>query len=381
MVLGERAWLELNLNHLKHNFKVLQKASGNQTKVMAVVKANGYGHGMIEIAEHLSKAGAEAFAVATIDEAISLRQHNVTGEILILGYTSPARRETIRMYDLTQTIVDHDHAKRLAQGNQPIKVHLKIDTGMHRLGERYDHISEITTIFSYHNLAVTGIYTHLSVSDSLEYRHVDFSNQQIKRFYTIINKLEQTGLSCPPTHIQSSYGLLNYPELSCDIVRIGIALYGVLSTALEPTRSSLALKPVLALKAKVIAVRSVYPGEEVGYGRSYLVKQKMKIATISIGYADGFPRALSNQAAYVLIRGKRVPVIGRVCMDQLTVDVSTLANLQPDEVVTLIGSDGHEVVRAEEVADLAGTITNELLSRLGERLERIYVTEKRVVVV
>lgn len=368
----DRAWVEINLSNLRHNVKVLQEALPAGCEIMAVVKANAYGHGAVPLSAYLNRIGIHAFAVATIDEGICLRKKGIKGDILILGYSPAKRAAEIFRYRLTQTVADAEHAMALNCLGKTIQVHIKVNTGMNRLGESCRHVSEIAAVFAYMNLKVTGIFTHLCVTDRLEKSDVAFTNQQIQCFYQLLDGLKKKCIEIPKIHIQSSYGVLNYPELQCDYARIGIALYGVLS-APSDTRRSLDLHAILALKARVSLIRSIAKGECVGYSRSFVAQEDMKIAVISIGYADGFPRSLSSKAD-VLIRGCRAPIIGRVCMDQIMADVTRIPDVQREDIVTLIGKDGSEEITAEQIAASDGTITNELLSRLSEsRLQRIYV--------
>ena len=368
----DRAWIVINLTNLQHNVKVLQEALPAGCEIMAVVKANAYGHGAEPISTYLNRIGIHAFAVATIDEGVDLRKKGVKGDILILGYTPASRISEIFRYRLSQTVVDAEHARELNRLGKPIQVHIKVDTGMNRLGESCEHVPEVAAIFEYKNLTVTGVYTHLCVSDSLESSDVAFTRQQILSFFTLLDGLKQKSIEIPKIHIQSSYGVLNYPELQCDYARIGIALFGVLSAPCD-TKRKLDLRSVLTLKARVGLVRTIVKGECVGYGRTFIAQEEMKIAVISIGYADGFPRSLSSKA-HVLIRGHRAPMIGLICMDQLMVDVTRIPDIQRGDLVTLIGKDGSEEITAEQLAAKDGTITNELLSRLSDsRLKRVFV--------
>lgn len=366
----DRAYMEINLENLTHNAAVLYRAMAPKCELMAVVKAEAYGHGMYEIATHLDKIGIRAFAAATIDEGIKLRRCGVRGEILILGCTAPERARELRKYDLAQTLIDYDYACRLNEQGCKVKVHMKIDTGMHRLGFDSD-LQEILSVFAMESLVINGIYTHLCAADSLEEEDVYFTRQQIANFYGVLKRLKKEGIHIPKIHIQSSYGLLNYPELKCDYVRAGVALYGVLSTPNAQTKLQLDLRPVLSLKAKVILLRFVPQGESVGYGRTFVTDRDSVIAILPIGYADGFPRSLSDRDGYVLINGRWAPVVGRICMDQLAVDVTDIADVEVGMTATLIGSDGSETIDAPTVAMDSESITNELLSRLGSRLGRI----------
>ncbi len=372
----DRAYIEINLENLAHNVAVLKAAMPSRCELMAVVKAEAYGHGMCEIAVHLDKIGVRAFAVATIDEGIRLRRCGIRGEILILGYTVPERAWELRKYDLAQTLIDYAYACRLNEQGCRVKVHVKVDTGMHRLGfdaghHSNTHIKEILDVFAMEHFDVKGIYTHLCVADSLEEEDVLFTRQQIADFYGVLKRLKKEGIRIPKIHIQSSYGLLNYPELKCSYVRAGIALYGVLSTPDAQTKLQLDLRPVLSLKTKVVLIRFVPQGESVGYGRTFVADRDSVIAILSIGYADGFPRSLSNRAGYVLINGGCAPIVGRICMDQLAVDVTDIADVEAGMTATLIGYDGGKEIAAPVVADDAGSITNELFSRMGSRLGRI----------
>lgn len=373
-LLPERAWVEINMENLRHNVGVLQEMLPAGGEIMAVVKANAYGHGGVPIALCLERIGVKAFAVATIDEGIHLRKKGIQGEILILGYTPAARAPELSGYDLSQTVVGADHARELNCFGKPLTVHIKVDTGMKRLGEEYHHVREIVSIFDCINLEVGGIFTHLCVSDSQQEADIEFTNRQIRNFYELLDGLRERHIPIPKTHIQSSYGLLNYPELQCSYARIGIALYGVLSTPDTDTKCSLDLLPVLGLKSKIALVRTIASGESVGYGRSFVAQREMKIAVIPIGYADGFPRSLSMGNGHVLINGHCVPIVGRICMDQLVADVTDIESARRGDIVTLIGADGSEEITAEQVAFSAGTITNELLSRLSDsRLDRIFL--------
>lgn len=368
----DRAYMEISLENLAHNVAVLRSAMPSKCELMAVMKAEAYGHGMCEIAICLDKIGVRAFAAATIDEGIKLRRCGVRGEILILGFTAPERAGELRKYDLAQTLIDYDYACRLNEQGCKIKAHIKIDTGMHRLGFDSDlNIEEILRVFAMEHLCISGIYTHLCVADSLDEEDVCFTRQQIASFYGVLKQLKKEGIRIPKIHIQSSYGLLNYPELKCSYVRAGVALYGVLSTPDAQTELQLDLRPVLSLKAKVILLRFVSQGESVGYGRTFVTDRDSVIAILPIGYADGFPRSLSGRDSYVLINGSWAPIVGRICMDQLAVDVTDIAGVEVGMTATLIGTDGSETIDAPTVALDSGSITNELLSRLGNRLGRI----------
>lgn len=368
----DRAWLEISQSNLSHNVAVLKKAMPDCCELMAVVKAQAYGHGM-KVASLLNQIGVYSFAVATIDEGIALRKQGVQGEILILGYTAPSRAKELHHFQLTQTLLDYQYSLLLNEQGCLINTHLKIDTGMHRLGFPSEDVSSISAAFRLSNLKITGIYTHLCVADSLEGEDTIFTQMQIHAFYDLLERLEKMGLSIPAIHIQSSYGLLNYPELNCDYVRAGVALYGVLSSPDDLTTLSLELRPVLSLKAKVVLIRTLQPGEAYGYGRTFVASGPTRLAILPIGYGDGFPRNLSGEHSEVLLLGQRAPIVGNICMDQMAVDITRISDVKIGSVATLIGKDGKEEILAATLAKQSGTITNELLSRLGQRLEREFL--------
>lgn len=366
----DRAWIELDQDSLRHNVNEFRNAMRPGCELMAVMKAEAYGHGMYEAAVCVSRMGVNAFAVASVEEGIRLRRFGISGEILILGYTDPERAKELCRYDLTQTLIDYPYARLLNQQHKAVKVHVKVDTGMHRLGFGKGEADRIAHVFSMKYLKVCGIYTHLCAADSLEAEDVRFTKQQIGSFYGLLEKLKERGIAIPKVHIQSSYGFLNYPELPCDYVRAGIALYGVLSAPGDRTRLELDLRPVLSLKSKVVLIRKIRTGESVGYGRAFTAERDSRIAVLPLGYGDGLPRNLSCGRTQAVIRGQRVPVIGRICMDQLMVDITDAHGIFVGDTATFIGWDGSMEATAPDLADQGGTITNELLSRLGGRLTR-----------
>lgn len=364
----DRAWVEIDFANLEHNVRVLNSAMVKKCELMAVVKAEAYGHGMYEIATHLNSIGVKAFAVATIDEGIRLRRYGIRGEILILGYTVLYRVKELSRYELTQTLIDYDYSVCLNEQGVNVKTHIKVDTGMHRLGFDKKDIEKISCVFEMKYIKVCGIYTHLCVSDSLDDKDVYYTNMQINSFYEFLDSLKEKGIKIPKIHIQSSYGLLNYPELQCDYVRAGISLYGVLSSPDDKTKLNLDLRPVLSLKTKIILLRKIKKGDSVGYGRSFVAERDSVIAILPVGYADGFPRNLSCGMSYVLINNKQAPIAGKVCMDQLAVDVTDIYDVKVGMTATLIGRDGNAEITAPMVADNSESISNELLSRMGQRL-------------
>ena len=368
----DRAWIEINRNHLENNIKEIKKIISDKTKIMAVVKANAYGHGIIPISKELNKLGIEDFAVATLEEGITLRQNHIKGNILILGYTHFDDIQYVTKYDLIQTIVDYEYAKRLNELklDRKIKAHIKINTGMNRIGESYKHIDKLLEIYKMKSLDILGTYTHLSVSDSDKVEDIEFTKNQIKSFDDCVKILKEKKCNVGKLHVQASYGVLNYPELTYDYVRIGIMMYGNKSSRKDITKLKPDIKPVLSLKARITSIKEINKDEAVGYGRSFIATNNIKVASVAIGYADGYPRNLSNHAK-VMINGQAGPVIGRICMDQLMIDISNIGNVKVGDVVTLIGEE--KEILAENIADQTETISNEILSRLGNRLNIILI--------
>ncbi len=365
-----RAWRELDRGALVHNAQVLQDALAPGCQFMAVVKADAYGHGAIPVARCLQRAGVRAFAVACLAEGIRLRKAGVRGTILILGYTPAEEVPLLRRWRLTQAVADEAHGRALAASGGRVRVHLALDTGMHRLGVPAEDHKAIARLYRLRNLDIQGVFSHLCVSDSLEPEDMAYTQGQLTLFYNTLDWMRGQGLEPGKTHIQASYGVWNLPPQPCAYARAGVALYGVQS-APGPVQHSLDLRPVLSLRARVASVRTLAAGEGAGYGLAFHARRETRLAAVTIGYADGLPRCLSQQGGEVLIRGYRCPMVGRMCMDQLLADVTDVPGVGPGDVVTVIGRDGGQVIPAEEVAAQCHTITNELLSRLGARLELV----------
>ena len=408
--MGGRAWVETDLAALTENVNQFRQVLSRGCRLMAVMKADAYGHGAIPVALHLQGLGVTDFAVATAAEGISLRQAGVRGNILILGYTSPQEWPEVYENDLIQTIVDEEYAvamNRFGCANGALRAHLALDTGMHRLGVSAGDMEAVREIFLLPAIRIEGVFSHLCVAGSREESDVEYTRQQLKRFEAMRGYIEKLCIQLNRGagdegaklcfHIQNSFGLLNYPQLEYDLARMGIALYGAYETKEDRPQLELGLLPVMSVRARVAMVRTVEPGMEIGYGRAWRAPGRRQIATVTIGYADGIPRSYGNGRAWVLIRGRRYPVVGRVCMDQLLADVTDEEDLEETgildwddweeedgardavragDVVTLIGRDGEEEIRAEEAAGWCDTITNELLCRMGGRLKRFMVGDK-----
>lgn len=360
-----RAWIEIDLSALEHNVRLLRSKLPDGCALMPAVKANAYGHGAVLVAKALWKMGVRAFCVATAAEGAELRRHGVRGEILILGYTSPEELSLVRFWKLTQTVVDEGYAQMLANYGKKLRVHVALDTGMHRLGVPHGDIDALERVFSIPNLRIRGMFTHLCTSDESSGRA--FSLTQIDAFRAAIKHLTSRGIRRPKLHLLASGGILNYPEFAEDAARAGIALYGF------PDKS---LKPVLTLKARVASVRTLHAGESAGYGQAFTAARETRIAALTIGYADGVPRALSGRGR-VLLNGAFAPIVGRICMDQLLIDATNVPHPLAGDAAVLIGCDGSLRIGADEWARQCDTIVNEILSRLGPRLPRIARSTER----
>lgn len=375
-----RAWLEIDLSKISHNVKEIQKILPATSKIMAIVKANAYGHGDVACAKELSRCGIDFFGVSSVDEGIALREGGIQEPILILGYTPPVHFHHVIEKQLIQTFLSLDYAKKADAWCEENKVimhgHVKVDTGMSRLGiitQAHEYrIDEVKKVYQLPHLSVDGIFSHFSVSDGLDVDNKAYTTQQIKLFDRVLEDLQQAGIDAGVRHLQNSYGILNYPHLQYDYVRPGLLFLGATSDDAIDTLTHPDFQPIMQLKANVSMVKTIQPGVCVSYGRHFTSKQVSRIATVSIGYADGYPRSVSNKGACVLLHEKRVPIIGNICMDQMMLDVTDIENVKEGDIVTLFGCDGDEVLPIDELTRLAGTINNETFCWMSARLPRIY---------
>lgn len=362
-----RSWIEIDLRALRHNVTQFLQVLKNKDQFMAVVKADAYGHGAVRISKELNAMGVTNFAVATLSEAIELRENNIQGDILILGYTDPNCAKYLHQYNLIQTVLDCTYAQSLQKQNISLRVHVAIDSGMHRLGESLEHIDELAYICQLSYLQVEGIFSHLCVCDEQSQASQEYTYYQIEQFQQTLKQLKDKGCLIKKAHLLSSYGLVNYQDYIYDYVRMGILMYGVDSCF--PKQTVFDLKPVLSLKSRIAMVRNVKLNETIGYGRTYTTTHPMKIAIVPIGYADGIPRELSNKGK-VIVNKQYASIIGRICMDQMMIDVTGIDFQVGDEVI-IIG-EGQDV---EEIARQLHTISNEILSQISFRLPKIYQYE------
>ncbi|MDR0614804.1 MAG: membrane-bound serine racemase VanT [Lactobacillales bacterium] len=359
--LALRAVKIISTENLAKNVQAISSCISEKTEIMAILKANAYESEAVICGRKLEKLGVNFFAVATLQEAIDLRRAGVQGEILILGYTAQAQAKMLQKYHLIQAIISIKHAYELNQQQKNIRCHLKIDTGMHRLGLDSD-VNLLKKIYQMKHLTCEGIFSHLGSADALDEQSVKRTKRQIQTFDTLLKDLKKLGIDYGVTHLQASYGILNYPELNYDYVRPGIILYGALSLPNDQTKLKIDLHPVVKIKAKLISIKNIIAGEFVGYGLDACLKQNTKVGIASIGYADGVPRALSNTGFKLFYKKAEIPQIGRVCMDLLLLDLSAVSDIQVGEMITVM-------THSETVAEKSGTITNEILTGLGARLE------------
>lgn len=375
-----RSWLEIHLSNIGHNIKEIQKLIPSTNKVMAIVKANAYGHGDVICAKELARCGIDFFGVSSVDEGVNLRKGGIQEPILILGYTPQEHFHLLVEYDLLQTFLSLEYAQKIddycAKEHVIIRGHVKADTGMSRIGiivqEHEYHIDEIIRVYQMKHIQTCGIFSHFSVSDCLDEENTAFTKRQIQLFERVLQDVRDAGIDPGIRHLQNSYGVLNYPELDYDYVRPGLLWMGVTSDDHVAIKTAPQFLPVMEWKANVSMVKTIQKGVNVSYGRHYCAPDVRRIATLSVGYADGFPRCVSNRGAHVLIHGLRAEIIGNICMDQMMIDVTNIDHVKEGDVVTLFGRDGDAFLPIDELTRLAGTINNETLCWISARVPRIY---------
>jgi len=364
-------WAEVNLANIAYNINSIRKIVPEETEILATVKADAYGHGLIPVSKKLISLGIKYLGVASIDEAITLRHAGIKSSILVLGGIFLKDCPAIIDYGLTQTVFSEEIAVGLnaqaSKKRKPVKIHIKIDTGMGRIGIWHkDALTFVKAVNKLAYLKIEGIFTHLSSADS----DADFTRRQISLFKELLKKIDCCGISIPLKHAANSLGMVNFKSSHFNLIRPGIVIYG-----LYPQRAlNIKIKPVLSLKTKVVYLKKVPGGRSISYNKTYVTKRKTVIAVLPVGYGDGYPRALSNKAE-VIIKGRRVKVVGRVCMDQTMVDAGSVKNLSVGDEVTLIGQDKNSFVSAEELAALSDTICYEIVCGLGNRIPRVYLNK------
>ncbi len=375
-----RAWAEINLDNIAHNIREIRRITNRNAAIMGVVKADAYGHGVMEVARTLLENGVERLAVSMLDEAIQLRQNGINVPILILGYTDPIRASEIISNDVTQSVFSHELAQALSdeavKQRRKVKIHIKIDTGMSRIGflPGYSAVKNVVEISRLPNIIIEGLFTHFASADE---KNRDFTLMQFERFMSICSELQRIGIHIPIKHCANSAGIIEYPEMHLDMVRPGIIQYGMYPSE-EVDKSKILLKPAMTWKANVILVKEVEKDTAISYGRIFTTDRTSRIATLPVGYADGYSRMLSNKGK-VLIHGQYAPVVGRICMDQCMVDVTDLSeSVSVGDEVVLIGVQGENSITAEDVANSVGIINYELVCIIGKRIPRAFIKDGKI---
>ncbi|AOY56819.1 MULTISPECIES: alanine racemase [Desulfococcus] len=373
-------WAEIDLGAIHHNLKALKRLIGPAVRMLVAVKANSYGHGLIPVARQALADGVDMLGVARIDEGIQLRRAGITAPILLFGYTAPDATADLLKYDLTPTVFSHATAKAMSAAalaaGKPLPVHVKLDTGMGRIGlaapdldilHGSDSVREIERIAHLEGLIPEGIYTHFASADD---RDKTSAGRQFERFMTTLSELAQSGVTFPLRHAANSGAVIDMPETHLDMVRPGIAVYGLYPSN-DVARSRIDLIPAMTLKARIAQIKSVPAGFQVSYGSTYTTPKPTVIATVPVGYADGYPRGLSSRGI-MLAGGLRVPVIGRICMDLTMLDVGDVPGIKAEDEVVILGNQGRESISADEIAGWLGTINYEVVSSVMARVPRVY---------
>ena len=375
-----RVYAKIDLDAIAYNMEQMRQNIRPETKVMAVIKADGYGHGAVQIAEMMERWNyIWGFAVATLDEAVVLRTEGIQKPILVLGCVFPDQYMEMLKHEIRMNIYTEEMAESIsrmaAREGKTAYMHIKLDTGMSRLGFGINEqsVETIKRISKMPNVNMEGIFTHFTKADE---KDKSFTKKQIQEFVWMTERLKEKNVRFAYEHCSNSAGIIDVPEANFDIVRAGISTYGLYPSE-EVDKTNVKLKPALALKSHVAFVKEIESGTPVSYGGTFVAKEKMKIATIPVGYADGYPRSLSNKG-YVLIRGKKAPILGRVCMDQFMVDVTQIEGVSFGDKVTMIGKDGNEILPVEVLSELSGRFNYEFVCDLGKRIPRVYVRDGKI---
>lgn len=370
-----RVQARVNLSAIRHNLQEIRKSINSDTKLMVIIKADAYGHGAVPLAKAIGDSGyVDAYGVAIIEEAVELRNAGIKKPILILGYTPSQQYDLVVENDVSQTIFQYEMAKALSEEavrqGKTAKVHIKLDTGMSRIGypDKKESIEEIKRIVELKNLEVEGIFTHFARADE---RDKSCTYRQIERFNCFIEQLEKENIFIPIKHMSNTAGIMEFKEANYNMVRCGIATYGIYPSD-EVSKDKVRLIPAMELKTHVIYVKDVEAGVGISYGATYVTDKKRRIATIPVGYADGYSRNLSNTGK-VIIHGQYAPIVGRICMDQFMVDVSDIPDVKQGDLVTLLGKDQDACISAEELAAWSHSFPYELVCTIGKRIPRVYI--------
>ena len=373
----QRGYVEVNLDHIIANMESMKNHIAAQTKILAVIKTDGYGHGGVPIAKAVEPLDyLYGFAVATAEEAFELRDAGISKPILVLSYTFPYAYERFIEQDIRVTVFRRDSLEELnklaVQKGKKAIVHIKTDTGMGRIGILPDEsgLEFVKNALSMPGIEVEGIFTHFACADEADKTS---ARKQILLFTDFVDRAEsECGVKIPMHHCSNSAGIMDLPEANMNLVRAGITLYGLLPSS-EVDASCIQLRPALSLHSHIVYLKTIHEGQTVSYGSRFVASQDTRVATVPLGYGDGYPRSLSDGKGYVLIRGKKAPILGRVCMDQFMVDVSHIEDVLEGDKVTLIGKDKEEVISADFLGELSGRFNYELVCDLNQRLPRVYV--------
>lgn len=372
-----RTWEEVNLNALVHNFEAARRHIPQGVQMAAVIKADGYGHGAVRIARELT-GKADRFAVATTDEAVQLREAGIRTPIFLLSPTPEACFFELLRYDIEATVASVSEAEAIcsyaAGRGKEASLHIAVDTGMGRLGLPYETAAEdIARIAALPGGHLVGLFSHFAAADTVDTAYADL---QAKRFFKVTEEVSRRGISIPLRHISNSAALMGRGDYY-DMVRQGVILYGLMPSSEVDMKAIDPLEPVMSLKTHVTFIKTVPAGTPISYGMTYVTPKPMRIATLAIGYADGFPRGLSNKG-YVLLHGQKAPVVGRVCMDQVMVDVTDIPEAREWDVATIIGREGELSVTADDIAAMTGTIGYEIVCLIAPRVPRVYIKNGQV---
>ena len=375
-----RVCAKIDLDAVTYNMEQMKQRIDGDTKIMAVIKSDGYGHGAIQVAEVLEKYDyIWGFAVATLDEAVVLRTEGIQKPILVLGCIFPDQYLEMLDNDIRMNVYTEEMAKEISymarREGKTAYLHIKLDTGMARLGFAVNNesVDAITRISKLPNVNMEGVFTHFAKADETD---KTFTKNQISQFVSMTEKLRERGVTFPYEHCANSAAIIDVEDARFDIVRAGISTYGLYPSE-EVNQNAVHLKPALALKSHVAFVKEIEEGTPVSYGGTFVAEKKMKIATIPVGYGDGYPRSLSGKG-YVLIRGKKANILGRICMDQFMVDVTDIEGVSFGDKVTLIGRDGNEAISVEKLSELSGRFNYEFICALGKRIPRVYVKNGKI---
>lgn len=383
----KRFWAEIDINAAEKNFNLIKNKLNKDTKLCCVVKANAYGHGAVYLSKLYEKLGADFFAVSNIEEAMQLRNNGISTPILILGYTPTSCASILAENNISQSVFSYSYAKELSKSatadGVTVKIHIKLDSGMGRIGfdcihKREEMLQSIVDVCNMQGLESEGVFTHFALADDGT-DGAEFTKLQYDRFISAIDGLKDRGIEFEIKHCANSATTFEYPEYHLDMVRVGVVLYGLAPSA--KVRGCEELLPVMSLKSVISMIKEIEEGDTVSYGCTFKAEKKTKVATAPVGYADGFWRSNADNGTQMLIRGQRVNIVGRVCMDQLMLDVTNVKGVREGDYITLIGADKDEFISADELARNNNTIGYEIICAIGERVPRFYIKDHDIVFV